>query len=229
MDTFKLRREQLRLAKKIILNDSFSEIKTVGAAACLPVENKVLACVIVCEFPSLILKEKKTFLLPDPFPYVPGFEAYREMPAIISAYDLLEEEPDVLLVKGAGILHPRKCGLASHLGLALQQATIGIDEKLVVGKVEEGKIVVDHEVRGFEIKTKEFANSLYVSPGNLVSLGSVLKLIPPLIKYPHKLPEPLHLAQKLAKRKVQALKERKEETKVLEKNKPQTRFELVTS
>src|SRR3989338_1373149 len=152
MDTFELKKEQLKLAPKVELKDGFTRIKTIGGAACFPVGNKLLAGGVVCEFPSLNLLEKHTYLLSDPLNYIPGFSAYREMPALIEAYNQLEQEPDLLLVNGVGIAHPRKIGLASHLGLALNLPTIGITSKLLAGKVQQGKIILNNEVVGFEIK-----------------------------------------------------------------------------
>lgn len=201
MDTFELKREQSKLARKIVLQNHANRIKTIGAATCVVVNDKLLASVVVCEYPSLKLKEKQTFLLNDPLPYKPGFSAYREMPAIIEAYNMLEEEPDVLLVQGNGILHPRKFGIASHVGLVLNIPTIGITSFLPMGNVEKGNILLNNKICGFEIKTKEFAKPVYVSPGNKISLGSVLNLIPKTIQPPHKMPEPLHLAHKIAKKK----------------------------
>ncbi len=196
MDTFELRREQLRLAPKIVLRDEFEEIKTIAGIDTQIVGNKLLACVVVCEFPSMKILETQTYTLNDPLPYKPGFQAYREMPAMIEAFNKLEQEPDVLLVEGEGILHPRKIGLASHLGLSLHQSTIGITQNLPLGKVQEGKIIFDNEVCGFEINTREHANPIYISPGHLITLGSALDLVTKTIRYPHKLPEPLHLAHK---------------------------------
>lgn len=265
MDLTELKKEQLKLAPKVVLQDGFgslSSIKSIAGVSCVPVvvgtmpggkvnsgsnavsssnttsttlhgpndsnppatpapntnatptpnaiaiptpHTKLLACVVVCEFPSMKLLESKTYLLDNPLPYRPGFQAYREMPAIIEAYNQLElepeREPDLILVSGAGIAHPRKIGIASHLGLALNRPTIGITESLLTGTIQQGKIIIENEIRGFEIRTREYSNTIYVSPGHLVALGTVLTLIPKTIHYPHKLPEPLHLAHKLAKRK----------------------------
>ncbi|MFH1276048.1 MAG: endonuclease V [Candidatus Woesearchaeota archaeon] len=202
MDTFELKKEQSRLARKIVLNDDFDKVKTIGGAVCVVSGNDLIASVVVCEFPSMKFIEKKTYSLPDPLPYQPGFSAYREMPALIEAYNLLEEEPDVLIIRGSGVLHPRRIGLASHLGLALNKPTIGVTEKLIIGRVENGKIFLGPDVCGFEVKTREHSKPVYISPGHLMSLGSCLHIIKESIQYPHKMPEPLHLAQKIGKKKV---------------------------
>lgn len=207
MNLIDLKREQLKLAPKVVLKDGFTTLKTIGGAACAAVGRKLLACVVVCSYPSLELLEKRTFLLADPLPYCPSFEAYREMPAIIEAYNQLQQEPDVLLVKGAGILHPCRLGIASHLGLALNVPTVGITDILPLGTVKDGKVVVQEKTLGLAIRTKEHSNPLFVSPGHLVSPASVLQIIPTTIVPPHKLPEPLHLAQKIAKKKAEKLRE----------------------
>ncbi|MBI2125324.1 endonuclease V [Candidatus Woesearchaeota archaeon] len=200
MDLFELKKEQAKLSYRIKLEDSFDEIKTIGAAECQVMGDKLLATVVVCEFPSFKVKETKQYQLGNPLPYRPGFAAYREMPAIIEAFNQLDEEPDLLLVKGPGILHPRRIGIASHLGLALNIPTIGVEDKITFGTLEDGKIVVEGEILGFEIKTKEFSNPLFASPGHNVSLETVSEIIPKTIVHPHKLPEPLHIAHKLGRK-----------------------------
>jgi deoxyribonuclease V len=201
MDTFDLKKEQLKLAGKVVLNDGFSTVKTVGGAACFPLQDKLLACVVVCSYPELELLEKKYAVLNNPLPFISGFSAYREMPAIIEAYNELEQEPDLLCVVGSGRVHPRRLGIASHLGLALNTPCIGVAKNLLVGHVEQGKIHVGNEIAGFQMTTKEHAKPLFVSPGHLVSLGSTLRLMTQMVKPPHKMPEPLHVAHKYAKKK----------------------------
>ncbi len=202
MDLTELKQEQLKLSSKVVLRDGFTQLKTIGGVDCVPCGKNLLACVVVCEFPSLTLKEKKTFLLPDPLPFMQGFLAYREMLAIVEAFNLLEEEPDVLFVDGAGIMHPRRFDLASHVGLVLNKPTIGVSETISVGSVDGGKVIDRGEIVGFEVVTREHAKPLYFSPGHLISLGSVLDIVRKTVMYPHKLPEPLHLAHKLAKKKM---------------------------
>ena len=206
MDLVELKREQAKLSYRVKLENSFQEIKTIGAAECQVMGSKLLATVVVCEFPSFKVKEQKSYLLGNPLPYKQGFVAYREMPAIIEAVNQLDEEPDLLLVKGEGIVHPRGLGIAAHLGLELNLATIGIQDSLTFGDLQDGKILIDGQVAGFEIKTKEFSNPLFISPGHNVSLETIKEIIPKTIIHPHKLPEPLHLAHKLG-RKVTRKKE----------------------
>ncbi len=207
MDVQELKREQLKLAGKIELRDGFSKLKTIGAVDCVPSgEHALLASVVVCEYPSLAVIEKTTYFLHDPLPFRPGYEAYREMPAIIEAYNQLEQEPDVLMVSGSGVAHPRQLGVASHVGLVLNKPTIGVSEKLLFGFVENGKIIAHNQIKGFEVTTREHSLPMYVSPGHLITLGSALSIVRDTIRYPHKLPEPLHLAHKLARKKVKEMR-----------------------
>jgi deoxyribonuclease V len=201
METFELKKEQLKLAKKIELKDNFDKIKSIAGIECTVVNNKLLACVVLCEFPSMKVVQKKTYFLSDPLPYKPGYQAYREMPAMVEAYNSLDEDADLILVMGIGINHPRKIGIASHLGLILNKPSIGVTQKLLFGKVEKGKIIYNNEIAGFEIKTKDHANPIYVSPGNYITLGSTLDITSKCIKALHKMPEPLHLAHKFVKKK----------------------------
>ncbi|MDP3699152.1 MAG: endonuclease V [Nanoarchaeota archaeon] len=200
MDLIELKREQAKLSYRINLEDSFSEIKTIGGAECQVIGKKLLATVVVCEFPSFKVKEQKSYTLDNPLPFRQGFSAYREMPAIMEAFNQLNEEPDILLVKGEGVLHPRRIGIASHLGLELNIPTIGVQEKLTFGNLQEEKVLVENQVLGFAVKTKEFSNPLIVSPGHKIAVETVLELIPKMILPPHKLPEPLHLAHKLGRK-----------------------------
>lgn len=203
MDTFELKREQQRLARKVITQSTVEEIRTVGGASTQVLSpQELLASVVVCEFPTFKILELKTFVLRNPLPYKAGFEAYREMPAIIEAYNLLDTEPDVLLVRGAGVAHPRHIGIASHVGVELNKATIGVCDHLNSGTVVDGEIILHNQVCGFEVTTRDHANPLYFSVGHMVSLEMIQKLIPQLVCYPHKLPEPLHLAHKLARKQV---------------------------
>jgi deoxyribonuclease V len=202
MELAELKKEQLKLAYKVQVRDGFDQIKTIGAVECVTFGESILASVVVCEYPSMRVIEKQTEILLNPLPYRPNFVAFREMPAIIDAVNKLDQDPDILLVKGAGINHPRKLGIASHLGLALNIPTIGVMDKLNYGHIEKGNILIKGDVVGFEITTREHAKPIYCSPGHLVSLGTVLQIIPKTIQFPHKLPEPMHIAHKIGKKKV---------------------------
>ena len=87
MDVKIFKKEQLKLASKVLLQDNFNSIKTIAGVSCIQTGEDLLASVVVCTYPGMEIKEEQTFLLHDPLPHRPGFVAYREMPAIIEAYN----------------------------------------------------------------------------------------------------------------------------------------------
>ncbi|MBS3138676.1 endonuclease V [Candidatus Woesearchaeota archaeon] len=207
IDFDKLREEQTRLSKSVIIADRFRKVETIAGIDQSYMGNDIISCIVVCNAKTLEVIETQSATVPSMIPYKPGFLAYREMPAMIEAFGKLENSPDIILVDGHGITHPRKMGIATHVGLVLGRPTIGIAQSLITGNIENGKIFIDNELRGFEVRTKEHARVLYVSPGHMVSLGASLKIVQDCLRHPHKLPEPLHLAHKAARRE---LKERRE-------------------
>ena len=103
-----------------------------------------------------------------------------------------------MIFDGNGILHPRKFGMASHMGVLLDITSIGIAKKLMIGDVKGNRVYVDKELRGEIIATREHSKPIYVSPGNKISLKTSVEIVKNCIKTPHKLPEPLHLAHRYA-------------------------------
>src|SRR3989338_3038931 len=122
------------------------------------------------------------------------------MPAIIEAYNQLSVEPDVLFVEGDGVAHPRGLGIASHLGVVLKVPAIGVVDRLHCGQVNERKVMVLGEVRGFEVVTREFAKPGDVAPGQMVRVESAGKVVRERMVQPHKMPEPIHLANKMGRK-----------------------------
>lgn len=208
VDTDELKKEQTKLSEKIELNDGFEEIEKIGGVDQSYNNGKVVSCFIVCDYETMDVVEKSVVVEEAPIKYIPGFLAYREMPAAVSAYEKLDTVPDVILVDGHGIAHPRKLGLASHLGLSLNKPSIGVAKNLMrEAEVEDGKIYIDKDMRGFEAVTKEHANPVYVSPGHKVSFGTSLNIVKKCVREPHKMPEPIHLSHRGAKDKIKELRE----------------------
>lgn len=200
MDLVELKKEQLRLAQKIVLENGFFELKTIGGMVVQQVGDKILAVVVVCEFSSMVLRETKYFVLPNPLPFYRDYEAYRVLPAMVEAFNLLDEEPDLLLVEGDGINHPRRLGVASHVGLSLNIPTIGITDTLGYGSVEGEKILHDGVVCGVVLQTRQFAKPIYATAGYRCLVEAISGIVSQTLRYPHKMPEPLHLAHALARK-----------------------------
>lgn len=209
MNLIKLKEEQIKLSKKVIINDKFEKIKTIAGVDQTFINEEIISAIVVCNYKDLKPLEKKYIVLNVKFPYISGFLSYRESPAILEAFNKLQEKPDLLIVDGNGILHPRRIGMASHVGILLDMPTIGVAKGLMAGDLKDKTIYMEKEARGYEFKTKEHSNPIYVSPGHKVSLRSSLEIVKKCIYLPHKLPEPLYLAHRYAN---------KIRTKLMDKN-----------
>ena len=163
------------------------------------------AAVAVLSFPSLQLQESAIARRPTTFPYVPGFLSFREIPAVLDALEKISTIPDLILCDGQGIAHPRRFGIACHLGLIVDIPTIGVAKSLLIGNHQEVSeergswqpLVNKGETIGAVLRTRMGTKPLYISSGHRVSLSTaieyVLRCTP---KY--RLPETTRIADKLA-------------------------------
>lgn len=136
------------------------------------------AAVVVFDYQTLEPLELATASMPAPFPYVPGLLSFREIPVLLVAFERLNLVPDLVLVDGQGYAHPRRLGLASHLGLVLDVATIGCAKTQFIGNFEEPAStagsytdLVDTatsppEVIGAVVRTRDGVKPLFISPGH---------------------------------------------------------------
>lgn len=201
--------EQLR--SEIITSDNFKEPVKYVAGVDMGFEAQGTisrAAVAVLSFPDLQLQESAIARRPTSFPYIPGFLSFREIPAVLNALEKLKTIPDLILCDGQGIAHPRRFGIACHLGLLVNMPTIGVAKSLLVGKHEEvpeqkGSWQPLHhrgETIGAVLRTRTGTKPLYISSGHRVSLPTaieyVLRCTP---KY--RLPETTRIADKLASNK----------------------------
>ena len=198
IDFEKLKEEQLKLAKKVILKDSFERLELIAGADTAYIQNEVVAAIVVCDYKTMETKEKVFSSSKATVPYVPGFLAYREGAALSDAFAKLKNNPDVVIFDGNGVLHPRGCGLASHMGILLDRCSIGVAKNLLLGEVKGNRIYIGKEARGRLVVTKERSKPVYVSPGHKMSLSTSVEIVKQCIRPPHKLPEPLHLAHRYA-------------------------------
>jgi deoxyribonuclease V len=164
------------------------------------------AAVAVLSFPELQLQEYAIARRETSFPYIPGLLSFREIPALLDALAKIHTTPDLILCDGQGIAHPRRLGIASHLGLILDMPTIGVAKSLLVGKHQEVPNTkgswqpLQHrgETIGAALRTRIGTKPVYISSGHRVSLPTainyVLQCTP---KY--RLPETTRIADKLSK------------------------------
>lgn len=157
--------------------------------------------VVVLRYPELTLLESSVVEMTVSFPYVPGLLSFRESPLIIAACEKLAKAPDLILVDGQGIAHPRRMGLASHLGLLLDTPTIGCAKSILCGRhgvvgAEPGsyaELIDGGEVIGAALRTKTGSNPIYVSIGHKVDLEVAVYWVMTCLKG-YRLPEPTRLA-----------------------------------
>lgn len=160
------------------------------------------AVVVVLALPGLEVVEEAYASAPVTFPYVPGLLSFREAPAVLAALRQVRSEPDVLLFDGQGIAHPRRLGLAAHLGVVLDRPSIGCAKSRLVGDYEEPPqvagastpLVHRGEVVGAAVRTRPGHAPLFVSPGHRVSVPTATAIVLRCCRAEHFLPEPTRLA-----------------------------------
>ena len=169
--------------------------------------DRLWAGVVVFEFPQLIKVEEKWVQGRARFPYVPGLLSFREIPPLLEALERLEIEPDLILCDGQGIAHPRRLGLASHLGLALNKPTIGCAKSRLVGEFSEvggekgdySPLQYKNRIIGAVLRTRKGVKPLFISPGNKITLKDSLKIVLSCtVRY--RMPEPTREAHLLVNR-----------------------------
>lgn len=162
---------------------------------------EMYAAVVVVEVPGFALIERVGVAGPAQFPYIPGLLSFRELPSVLDAFARLKSRPDVVMCDGQGIAHPRRLGIASHLGLWLGLPTIGCAKSRLCGRYEEpgplrgdrSPLIDRGEVVGSVLRTRDRVSPLYVSPGHLCDLeGAVEVVLATSVKY--RLPVPARMA-----------------------------------
>src|SRR5690606_11353142 len=160
---------------------------------------------VVLSWPDLQVMERQLARVPTTFPYVPGLLSFREMPAILAAWEQLQHKPDLLLCDGQGTAHPRRFGIACHLGVWLDLPTIGVAKKRLVGRHEDvgndkGSAVplLDKNERiGTVVRSRTGVNPLYVSAGHRISQDTAVEWVMACLTR-YRLPEPTRQAHRLA-------------------------------
>ncbi len=164
------------------------------------------AAVVVLSFPALEVLEEVAIEGAARFPYIPGLLSFREGPLALSALERVQTRPDVLMFDGQGYAHPRRLGLASHLGVYLDMPSIGVAKSRLVGTyAEPGPNIGDRsplvhrgEVVGVALRTKPRTNPLFVSAGHKLDLETAVAVVLRSLRG-YRLPEPTRLADKLTK------------------------------
>jgi deoxyribonuclease V len=202
----------VRLAPRVVLEGDPAERDVRLVAGCdLAFVGKgrrgdtAVAAVVLLSYPELTVVEQRVVEAPVSFPYVPGLLAFRELPALLAAFEGLERAPELVVVDGQGYAHPRRFGIACHLGLLLDLPTIGCAKSRLVGEHDEpapaAGATVDlrdgGELIGAVLRTRDGGRPLYVSPGHRLGFAAAVRWVMRL-SGGYRLPEPTRLADRLA-------------------------------
>ncbi|MHB1001889.1 MAG: deoxyribonuclease V [Armatimonadota bacterium] len=199
---------QKRLRDSVSLQDDFPEIRAIaGVDVSVPSGADIVrSAVVILSFPDFELIEVKRAVRDLEFPYVPGFLSFREVPVILDSFEQIQNIPDITIIDGQGIAHPRGLGIAAHLGVLLDIASIGCAKSHLYGKFDEpslergsSSLLLDRSGKqiGTVLRTRTGTKPVFISPGHKVSFESSVKII--LECSPrYRLPEPVRYAHKLA-------------------------------
>ncbi|MCS7230215.1 MAG: endonuclease V [Candidatus Kryptonium sp.] len=163
--------------------------------------NIVYAGIVILKFPELEEIEHSLLITEVNFPYIPGLLSFRESPALIKAWEKIKNIPDLVVIDGQGIAHPRRFGIASHFGVLIDKPTIGCAKSLLIGKYEEpankagsySYLYDSGEIIGAVLRTRDNVQPVFVSVGHKITLDESIKLIMQMIRN-YRIPEPTRQA-----------------------------------
>lgn len=207
-----LKAQQLSLAAEVVgegLSRDFSPGFIAGGDVGFEQQGTIArGVIVVLRWPGLEIVEHRIARVPVTLPYIPGFLSFRECPALLAAWQQLTHRPDLLLIDGQGIAHPRGLGVASHIGVLADVPTIGIAKSRLYGEyspLEEGAgacqpLYCHHQQAGWVLRSKIRCNPLFISVGHRVSVDMALFWTQQCLRG-YRLPEPTRLADGIASRR----------------------------
>lgn len=196
---------QKSLLARLVTHNELTELQTVAGVDMSTAGERAHAAIVVLRFPDLQPLETAQADLPLTFPYIPGLLAFREGPAVLAAAERLEIEPDLFIFDGQGLAHPRRMGIASHMGVILDKPSIGCAKSLLCGQHGQvGPNVGDYseiyhqgEIIGAALRTREGVKPVYISIGHKIDLITAIDCIL-RCSGGYRLPEPTRWAHKVA-------------------------------
>lgn len=205
---------QEKLSKKVFIPPStqtidFTKIKTIAACDVSFKDNKLIAVVVVLSHPDfkILMTYKIIESITKLFPYIPGFLSFREGPSLVKLLKKIHNPVDLTLFDGQGIAHPRKFGIASHIGVLFDIPTIGCAKNLLYGdfstlaerKGSKSYIKTENnEIIGTAVRTRSFVKPVFVSPGHKISIDDAAEFILECADK-FRIPEPLRIAHNFSK------------------------------
>jgi deoxyribonuclease V len=200
---------QRDLAASVRIEPLAAPVRTIAGTDCAPSGDgrNILASAVLCDARTLAVIESVCVSRPCAFPYVPGLLSFREAPATIDAVQRLSRRPDLLMCDGQGQAHPRRMGLATHVGLWLDIPTIGAAKSLLCGQHREPglrrgrRTAIRHrgETVGVALRTRDGVKCVYVSVGHRITLDEAARWVLRAARF-YRLPEPTRQAHLSLKR-----------------------------
>lgn len=212
IDTQAWRIEQLQRADEVIRHDDLLQNPPAfiaGADVGFEQQGAVTrAAIAILSYPSLELVEYQVARIATSVPYIPGFLSFRECPALLAAWEQLQQKPDLIFVDGHGISHPRRLGVASHFGLLVNVPTIGVAKQRLCGTFAPLDLAIGAvasledkgEQLGWVWRSKARCNPLFIATGHRVSTASALTWVQRCMAG-YRLPEPTRSADAIASRR----------------------------
>ena len=201
---------QKQLCSQVIVCDDFGEIRYVaGVDVGFESQGKITrAAVAILTWPDLSVHETAIARQPTTFPYIPGLLSFREIPTVLAALAQINTIPDLLLCDGQGLAHPRRFGIACHLGVLVDLPSIGVAKSRLIGQhdpVDQDRgswqPLIDKDERiGAVLRTRSHTKPLYISLGHRISLDSAIEYVMSCTPR-YRLPETTRWADKLASAK----------------------------
>jgi len=178
-------RIQNELRQRVITTPQVGQVRTVAGVDVGVRDDRARAAVVVLSYPGLAVVEKIVVESPVTFPYIPGLLSFRETPAVLQAFEKLTVDPDLIIVDGQGFAHPRRFGIACHIGVLIDRPTIGCAKSRLVGTHGEPdaaagcwvELLDNGEVIGAVVRSKEATSPLYVSIGHKIDLPGAIRYV----------------------------------------------------
>jgi deoxyribonuclease V len=197
---------QQEMQKKLQIKPLDKEIRIIGGAdiSFNKYSETVYAGIVLFSYPELKIIGNATAISTTTFPYISGLLAFREVPALLKAWDKLTVKPDLMVLDGQGIAHERRLGIATHFGLLTNVPSIGSAKSRLTGKYQEpanelfaeNPMYHQNEYIGVALRSKKNCNPIYISPGHNINIQQSVDVIKKCIRG-YRIPEPTRQAHLL--------------------------------
>jgi deoxyribonuclease V len=195
------------LRKKVRIISFRKRLEYIAGVDAAFLNKKIIGVACLYRYPDMHLIEEAYAVTEMLFPYIPGFLSFREGPAIINALQDLRKKPDIILFDGQGIAHPKRLGIASHIGVLLNLPTIGCAKSRLIGTYKEpnlkkgtySSLLYEEEIVGVVVRTKDNVKPLFVSPGHRIDIQDSMEIVLACSQR-YRIPEPLRMADVISKK-----------------------------